>query len=140
MFSFPRTLKLKSIDGEVRLIQQPVSELDAAALGQTLPSDMKDETLDIHISAILDEESTLSLLPSAKEDLSRLSSATVCLARSFLSIVPRAVTYDMTLQQAGFKPPLYSLMPMVVRLRVLVDECSVEVFAGEGQTVISNRV
>lgn len=73
ILSFPRTLKLKQIDGKLGFLQQPVNELDAAgtsptlitnqslAPGQTLLSTIRGRALDICISCIPAAGSTLFL-------------------------------------------------------------------------------
>ena len=73
MLSFPRTLSLKELNGELTFLQQPITELDAAstsltlitnqtlAPGQTLLSNIRGKALDIRISYIPAAGSTLSL-------------------------------------------------------------------------------
>lgn len=152
MLSFPRTLKLKSIEGELRFLQDPVEELDEVssvltrignetlAPGQTLLSDVKGRALDIRISAIPDEESTLSLAVRKGESEQTLISYSMS---SGEFSVDRTESGDISYDPAAGGVHTTTFSPDangVVGLRVLVDECSLEVYGGEGQAVISNLI
>jgi sucrose-6-phosphate hydrolase SacC (GH32 family) len=152
MLSFPRTLNLKELDGKLHFLQQPVSELDAAGSvvtqlanetlvpGTTLLSDIHGRALDISVSAKLADGATLSL--SVRKGGSEETIIRYAQSSGELSVDRNAsgnISYDPAaggVHVATFSPDANG----VVRLRVLVDECSVEVYGGEGQAVISNLI
>ena len=73
MLSFPRRLQLKEIDGTPRFLRQPIDELDTATtsiqkianqtftLDDILLSERSGRALDIHLTFVPGEGSTLSL-------------------------------------------------------------------------------
>ena len=152
LLSFPRTLRLARIDGSLRLLQQPVAELDAAgaevasiadqtlSTGQTRLTNVTGRALDIRIACRPTAGSTLVLavrrggseqtLVSYQQSTGRLS-----VDRSS-SGNTRYADGAGGVHTASFAPGTDG----VVRLRVLVDECSIEVFGGEGEAVISNLI
>ncbi|OBT39063.1 hypothetical protein VE00_10446 [Pseudogymnoascus sp. WSF 3629] len=152
MLSFPRTLSLKELNGELTFLQQPITELDAAstsltlitnqtlAPGQTLLSNIHGKALDIRISYIPAAGSTLSLgvrVGGTDQTVIRYvqSSGQLQVDRTSSG----NISYDPAaggVHAQTFKPDVNG----VVQLRVLVDECSVEVFGGEGQAVISDLI
>lgn len=152
MLSFPRTLKLKQVDGKLRFLQQPVEELDSASTsltritnqtiepGQTMLSSYHGRALDIRISFIPTAGSTLSLAVrkgGSEQTVIKYaqSSGTLTVDRN----TSGNISYDSA---AGgiHTTTFWADSSGVVHLRVLVDECSVEVYGGEGQAVISNLV
>ncbi|KAF2438688.1 glycoside hydrolase family 32 protein [Karstenula rhodostoma CBS 690.94] len=152
MLSFPRTLKLKSVGGKLHFLQQPVQELDeisttiikitnqTLAPGQTLLSDIHGRALDVRVSFIPSAGSTLSLSVRKGEPEQTVisytqSDGTLSVGRRAsgdISWVPAAGSVHSAVFTADTNG--------VVRLRVLVDICSVEVFGGEGQVVISDLI
>ena len=152
MLSFPRTLELKEVDGSLRFLQQPVKELDAAGTvltqitnqtitpGQTLLSDIHGRALDIRMSVVLGEGSTISL--AVRKGTSEQTVIRYAQSNSTLSVDRNAsgnISYDPA--AGGVHTATFSAdSDGAVHLRVLVDECSVEVYGGEGQVVISNLI
>ncbi|POS68823.1 inulinase [Diaporthe helianthi] len=153
MLSFPRTLKLKTLgDGRLHFLQMPVAELDAVtrpltrlrnqtlAPGQTLLSDVHGRALDIRLSFIPGAGSSLYLAVRKGADqqtVIRYSEPT------------KQVSTDRTVSgNIGFNPAAGGVHNASVSadpdgsvaLRVLVDECSIEVFGGEGQVVFSELI
>jgi levanase/fructan beta-fructosidase len=152
MLSFPRTLKLKQIDGKLHFLQQPVQELSTVQVllantmnqtitpGQTLFSNVKGRALDIHVSFIPSKGSTLSL--AVRKGGAEQTLVSYIQSSSTLSVDRRSsgnISYNPAaggVHSAILSPDSTGLL----RLRILVDECSVEVFGGEGQVVISNLI
>jgi levanase/fructan beta-fructosidase len=152
MLSFPRTLKLKEIGGKLRFLQQPVQELDALGKtlthetnqtltpGQTLLSSIYGRALDIRISFVPSAGSTLSL--AVRKGGSEQTIISYAESNGKLS-VNRDASGNISYDPAAGGVHSTALTPDtsgVVRLRILVDECSVEVYGGEGQAVISNLI
>jgi levanase/fructan beta-fructosidase len=152
MLSFPRTLSLKNIGGKLQFLQQPIKELEAVSTavanvtgqtltpGQTLLSDIHGRALDIHISFVPKAGSTLSL--AVRKGGSEQTVISYAQSSGTISVDRRAsgnTGYDPAaggVQSVALSPDANG----VVRLRALVDECSLEVFGGEGQVVISNLI
>jgi sucrose-6-phosphate hydrolase SacC (GH32 family) len=152
MLSFPRTLTLTELNGELTFLQQPVAELDAVsapltiitnqtvAPGQKLLSNIHGKALDIRVSFIPAAGSTLSLAV-------RVGVTDQTIVRYIQS--SRQLQVDRTSSgNISYNPnaggvhvaSLQSDVNGIVRLRVLIDESSVEVFGGEGQVVISDLI
>ncbi|KFY54637.1 hypothetical protein V496_07217 [Pseudogymnoascus sp. VKM F-4515 (FW-2607)] len=152
MLSFPRTLKLKQIDGKLRFLQQPVDELKAVSTSiehvtnktltptETLFSTIHATALDIRISYIPSAGSTLSLV--VRKGGSEQTVIKYDQSNGQVSVDRNQsgnISYDAAaggVHVATFSPDASG----VVQLRVLVDECSLEVYGGEGQAVISNLI
>ncbi|KAH8810699.1 endoinulinase [Xylogone sp. PMI_703] len=152
MLSFPRTLKLKELNGQLTFLQQPVSELDGITSsisnitnqtlqpGQTLLSTVHGMALDIHVSFIPSTGSTLSLavrVGGSDQTVIRYVQSSKQLQ------VDRTSSGNISYDPAAGGVHSEALQPNsdgVVQLRVLVDTCSVEVFGGEGQAVISDLI
>ncbi|KAH8779770.1 glycosyl hydrolase [Diaporthe sp. PMI_573] len=153
MLSFPRTLRLKRLgDGRLHLLQMPVAELDAATRpltaladqtlvpGQTLLSDIHGRALDIRLSFVPGAGSTLSLAVRKGGDQQTVIR---------YSEPGGALSTDRTASgNIGYNPgaggvhssTLSATSDGTVELRVLVDECSIEVFGGQGQVVLSELI
>ncbi|KAH8197448.1 hypothetical protein TruAng_008379 [Truncatella angustata] len=152
MLSFPRTLELKMIGDVLHFVQQPVTELNSAttsivnltgqglAPGDTLLSEVRGNALDIQITFSPGEGSTLSL--AVRKGGSEQTLITYSQAGGILSVDRRAsgnISYDPA--AGGIHSVAVAVDSRgVMNLRVLVDECSLEVFGGEGQVVISNLI
>jgi sucrose-6-phosphate hydrolase SacC (GH32 family) len=152
MLSFPRTLKLKQLNGKLQFLQLPVSELDAAAKsltnittqvlapGQSLLAELHGKALDIRLSFIPAAGSTLVLAVRKggneqtliKYSQSRKELSVDRNASGNTGYDPAAGGIHVAALQAGSDG--------VVHVRVLVDECSVEVYGGEGESVISDLI
>jgi levanase/fructan beta-fructosidase len=152
MLSFPRTLELKKIGGKLHFIQKPITELDSFATsiahisnktlspGETLLSDVHGNALDIHLALQPAAGSTLSL--AVRKGGSEQTVIRYSQADGQLSVDRRAsgnVGYDSAAGSAQ-SVAVAADSSGVVNLRVLVDECSLEVFGGEGEAVISNLI
>lgn len=153
MLSFPRSLRLKKLDdGCLHLLQLPVVELDAAtrsltsltnlslAPGQNLLSDIHGRALDIRLSFVPSADSTLSFAVRKGGDqqtIIRYSESSGVLSTD------RTASGNI-----GYNPAAGGVHDVnlsansegIVDLRVLVDECSIEVFGGEGQVVLSELI
>lgn len=152
MLSFPRTLQLKEIDGTLRFLQQPIEELDTATTSlekianQTLTpddillSESSGRALDIHLTFVPGEGSTLSL--AVRQGESERTVIEYAQSNSTLS-VDRSASGNTGYDEAAGGVHLAALEPDssgAVQLWVLVDECSLEVYGGQGQVVISNLI
>jgi sucrose-6-phosphate hydrolase SacC (GH32 family) len=152
MLSFPRTLTVKQLNGAFAFFQEPIDELDEASTslrlltnqtlvpGQVLLSTTHGKALDIRLSCIPAAGSTLSLAV-------RVGGSDQTVIRYVQSSrqlqVDRTSSGDISYDPAAGGVHTVSLSPDangVVELRVLVDECSVEVFGGGGQVVISDLI
>lgn len=152
MLSFPRTLKLKEVDGTLRYLQQPIEELENVstslahianqplAPGQTLLSNIHGRALDVQVSFVPSAGAELSL--AVRKGQSEETVIKYAHANGLLS-VDRRNSGDISWDPAAGGIHNAALSPNangVVRLRALVDECSVEVFGGDGEVVISNLI
>ncbi|KAJ4116977.1 hypothetical protein NW765_010390 [Fusarium oxysporum] len=152
MLSFPRTLQLREICGELRFIQQPVIELESVGTslgnianqtlepGTTLLSDCRGTALDISISFVPTEGSILSL--AVRKGDSEQTVIQYAQSNGALTVDRRAsgnISYNSAaggIHTATFSPDSNN----VAHLRALVDMCSVEVFGGAGEVVISDLI
>jgi sucrose-6-phosphate hydrolase SacC (GH32 family) len=152
MLSFPRTLELKQLNGKLRFLQLPVGELDAVgtsvatitnqtlAPGQTLLSNIHSRSLDIRITFVPAQGSALSL--SVRKGGSQQTVIKYIQSSNQLSVDRNAsgnTSYDPA---AGgvHTAALQADANGKVQLRVLVDECSIEVYGGQGEAVISDLI
>lgn len=152
MLSFPRTLELKTVSGKLQFLQQPVKELRAAGTSvahvtnttltpdDVLLSDVRGRSLDIQISFVPTAQSKLSL--SVRKGASEETVISYARSDETLSVDRRA-SGDISWDPAAggvHSANLSSDEAGLVRLRILVDECSIEVYGGEGQVVISDLI
>lgn len=152
MLSFPRTLELQQFNGKLQFIQMPVNELNAygwlvanitnqsIAPGQSLLSDVHSRTLDIKMSFTPSPGSTLSLAvrkAGSQQTVIRYvqSSQQLSVDRNFSG----NISYDSA-ASGVHTATVQSGANGEVQLRVLVDVCSLEVFGGQGEAVISNLI
>ncbi|KAL3484166.1 glycosyl hydrolase family protein [Aspergillus germanicus] len=152
MVSFPRTLELQQVNGKLRFLQQPVDEIDGYAWplatienqtlppGQTLLSNIHARTLDIETSFTPSPGSTLTLAvrkAGSQQTLIRYAQSTNQLS------VDRNSSGNTGYDAAAGGVHTATVRPGAngeVHLRVLVDTCSIEVFGGQGEVVISNLI
>ncbi|ODQ71402.1 hypothetical protein LIPSTDRAFT_55516 [Lipomyces starkeyi NRRL Y-11557] len=152
MLSFPRTLELTQLNGKLQFLQLPVSELDGVstsvatitnqtlAPGQTLLSNIHSRQLDIRITFVPTQGSTLSL--SVRKGGSQQTVIEYIQSNNQLS-VDRNASGDISYDPAAGGVHTAALQTDAngkVQLRVLVDECSIEVFGGQGEAVISDLI
>lgn len=152
--SIPRELKLKRLNGTLRLTQQPVAEVAAAG---TVLETLSNQTLVPGSAALqnvlgsgLDFE--LEFTPSAGSELV----LEVRKAGSQKTVIRYTESSDeISVDRNNSNAASFGCAPACegvhtasiedlgtgsVKLRVLVDESSVEVFGGEGEAVISNLI
>ncbi|KAL4885934.1 glycosyl hydrolase [Aspergillus karnatakaensis] len=152
MLSFPRTLELEQFNGKLRFLQQPVDEVNTYASpvaiitnqniapGQTLLSDIHSRTLDIKMSFTPSPDSTLSL--AVRKAGSQQTFIRYVQSSKQLS-VDRNTSGNISYDPAAGGVHTATVQPGAngeVQLRVLVDVCSLEVFGGQGEAVISNLI
>ncbi|GLI81586.1 hypothetical protein PoHVEF18_009971 [Penicillium ochrochloron] len=152
MLSFPRTLELKQLNGKLRFLQLPVGELDAVgtsvatitnqtlAPGQTLLSNIHSRSLDIRITFVPAQGSALSL--SVRKGGSQQTVIKYIQSSNQLSVDRNASGNNSYDPAAGgvHTAALQADANGKVQLRVLVDECSIEVYGGQGEAVISDLI
>ncbi|KAL2837490.1 glycosyl hydrolase family protein [Aspergillus pseudoustus] len=152
MLSFPRTLELQQFNGGLRFLQLPVDEVNdygwpianitsrTIAPGQTLLSDIHARTLDIKLSFTPSPGSTLSLAvrkAGSQQTVIRYAQSSRQLS------VDRNASGNTGYDSAAGGVHTATVDPGQngeVQLRVLVDVCSLEVFGGQGEAVISNLI
>ncbi|KAH6663760.1 concanavalin A-like lectin/glucanase domain-containing protein [Halenospora varia] len=152
MPSFPRTIKLKRLNGKLQFLQLPVSELDAAgtslttianqvlAPGQSLLTALHGKALDIRLNFTPAAGSTLTL--AVRKGGNQQTLIKYSQSRKELSVDRNAsgnTGYDSATSGVHIAA-LQADSNGVVHVRVLVDECSVEVYGGEGESVISDLI
>jgi levanase len=150
--SVPRELTLRSLDGRVQLVQQPVRELRALRTGRSYHRN--------RITIRPDTTITLPVRGKALEIDARLRLGTADRVGLKVRTGPGEETligYDVVTHEvyvdrtrsgvSDFSPdfPGIQRAPLAprngtVRLRILVDWSSVEVFADRGQTVITDQI
>ncbi len=153
--SLPRELHLqRDGDGRLRLCQQPVRELlslrgeafdhGAVALrdGATLvllPAAADGRAFDLELDGIeADDSAVWALCLRAGDDGER--TRVVCdAARGVLSL-DRSRAGFAPEGDAAFAAPCEVAMPALRRLRVVLDTSSVEVFADDGQAVLTSQI
>jgi levanase/fructan beta-fructosidase len=152
MLSFPRTLTLKETSSKRYFLQQPVTELalmgsplasirnQTITTGQTLFSSIHGTALDINLAFTINAGAKLSL--AVRKAASEQTIIQYDQTNSSIS-VDRTTSGDISYDPAAGGVHSASLEPDasgVIHLRVLVDTCSVEVFGGEGEVVISDLI
>ncbi|KAB8227960.1 glycosyl hydrolase family protein [Aspergillus alliaceus] len=152
MLSFPRTLELQLFNDKLRFLQLPVDEINTYAWpvanitnqviapGQSLLSNIHSRTLDIKMSFTPSPGSTLSLAvrkAGSQQTLIRYAQSSKQLS------VDRNTSGNISYDSAAGGVHTATVHPGAngeVQLRVLVDTCSIEVFGGQGEAVISNLI
>jgi fructan beta-fructosidase len=149
--SVPRALELARVDGKLRMVQTPVVELqslrgpetrltDKTLEGKAMALGLRGQHLELELEVdpgtatevgvrVLkgkDEETTIRYQPMAKK-------LTVDRTRS------GDVRFDQRFAGA-YSAPLATTVAGTIKLRVLVDASSVEVFGNQGETVLTNLV
>ncbi|KAF9891676.1 hypothetical protein FE257_003688 [Aspergillus nanangensis] len=152
MLSFPRTLALQQTGAERTFVQWPVSELLSVSSplktiqnqtitpGQDLLSSVVGAALDIELAFTPQANTVLSLAvrkAGSQQTVIQYTQSTTTLS------VDRTASGDISYDAAAggvHSAPLQPDASGVVRIRVLVDTCSVEVFGGKGEVVISDLI
>ncbi|KAJ5963097.1 glycosyl hydrolase [Penicillium waksmanii] len=152
MLSFPRTINLKEIASKRYFLQQPVNEINlvgsslaiiqnqAIISGQTLLSSIRGTALDIKLAFTIEAGAKLSLAvrkAASEQTIIQYEQTTSSIS------VDRTTSGNISYDPAAGGVHSATLKPDgsgVIQLRVLVDTCSVEVFGGEGEFVISDLI
>ncbi|KAH8693062.1 putative inulinase [Talaromyces proteolyticus] len=152
LLSFPRTLTLKQIGSKRYFLQQPVTELSkidsslasiqnqTITPNQTLLSSVHGTSLDIRVAFQIDSGATLSLAVrqgGSEQTVIRYSQSNATLS------VDRTASGDISYDPAAggvHSAQLAQDNTGLVHIWVLVDTCSVEVFGGQGEAVISDLI
>ncbi|QKX59934.1 uncharacterized protein TRUGW13939_07076 [Talaromyces rugulosus] len=152
LLSFPRTLTLKQIGSKQYFLQQPVTELskvDSSLASiqnqtitpdQTLLSSVHGTSLDIRVAFHIDSGATLSL--AVRKGGSEQTVIRYSQSNSTLS-VDRTASGDISYDPAAggvHSAQLAQDNTELVHIWALVDTCSVEVFGGQGEAVISDLI
>ncbi|EHA19510.1 Inulinase [Aspergillus niger ATCC 1015] len=152
MLSFPRTLSLKKVGTQQHFVQQPITELDTISTslqtlanqtitpGQTLLSSIRGTALDVRVAFYPDAGSVLSL--AVRKGASEQTVIKYTQSDATLS-VDRTESGDISYDPAAggvHTAKLEEDGTGLVSIRVLVDTCSVEVFGGQGEAVISDLI
>ena len=149
ILSVPRAVTLRRIEGRVRLVQRPVPELRAlrgpavalgdTALGRPAELPVRGDRLELAAEVAVGPGGRFELVVRRSAD-GREGTA--------LRWADGELTLDRTRSgTVGFHPDFAAAYPAPlpagggrVRLRVLVDRCSVEVFGGVGEVALSGQV
>jgi levanase/fructan beta-fructosidase len=152
MLSFPRTLALHESGSGRYFVQQPVDELITVGSslatiqnrtitpGETLFSSVHGTALDIQLTFSITTDAVLELAvrkAGAEQTVIRYDSSNETLS------VDRTASGNNSFDPAAggiHSGPLVPDASGLVRIRVLVDTCSVEVFGGQGEVVISDLI
>ncbi|KAL5050884.1 concanavalin A-like lectin/glucanase domain-containing protein [Aspergillus fruticulosus] len=152
MLSFPRTLSLHQTGSTRYFLQQPVSELATVSSslatirnqtivpGQVLLSSIHGTALDVQISFSTNADTVLSLAvrkAGSQQTVIRYNRLTATLS------VDRTASGNTSYDPAAGGVHSVPLLPDasgMIRIRVLVDICSVEAFGGQGEVVISDLI
>lgn len=149
--SIPRELTLRRIDGRLRLCQQPVREV-ASLRGRS--KTIENVTLDNETLSLQPDGKRLEILVDVAPESATSFGLRVFKGKSHqtetgydpqreMLYVDRTQSSDVSFHPAFPGRHLGPLSPHAdgrIQLRILVDECSVEVFGGDGQTVITDLV
>jgi levanase/fructan beta-fructosidase len=152
MLSFPRTLELHENASKRYFVQQPVDELitvgsslatiqnQTITPGDTLLSSVHGTALDIQLTFSITTDAVLELAvrkAGAEQTVIRYDSPNETLS------VDRTASGNTSFDSAAggvHSAPLVPDASGLIRIRVLVDTCSVEVFGGQGEVVISDLI
>ncbi len=149
--SVPRALSLETNDGEVRLVQTPVEELETLRgehqhvenrplrAGSVFSPDLTGETLEIVAEFELGDASEVGLKVRTGEREETLVGYDVEKAEMFVDRRRSGVT-DFSDSFAGVHRGPLPARQGHIKLRALVDASSVEVFGNDGYTVITDLI
>jgi fructan beta-fructosidase len=139
--SIPRTLSLRECRDGLRLVQRPVRELAALRADHTdgLANKIRGRELDIELEVAVTDEKPIELAVFKGERESTVVGYSPAEKQLYIDRRQSGVV-DFHPAFAGvYRAPL-SLRDGVLRLRVLIDRSSIEVFADDGVVVSTNRV
>lgn len=139
--SIPRTLTLRECRDGLRLVQRPVQELAALRADHTdgLANKIRGRELDIELEIAVADEKPIELAVFKGEQESTVVGYSPTEKQLYIDRRQSGVV-DFHPAFAGvYRAPL-SLRDGVLRLRVLIDRSSIEVFADDGVVVSTNRI
>jgi len=148
--ALPRRLELRTVDGDVRLVQQPVAALQphpaVEVPRQEVPAGVHPLPPEAH-------GSRLALVAEIEPGTARRCGLRVRVGSGNATVVgydaaagcvfvdrTRSGTTGFSDAFAGVHRAPYSLPGGLLRLEVYVDSASVEVFAGEGDAVLTDQI
>lgn len=149
--SIPRELTLQRVDGRLRLCQQPVRELESlrhAVLSEENLA-LKNETHSLQIRGGQSEFVVDFVAGTATSFGLRIMKGEQQHTEIGYEVATNRLYVDRTRSgEVGFHPrfagryfaPLSPDQNGHVRMRILVDACSVEVFGGQGEAVITSLI
>lgn len=148
--TIPRSVALRHIAGELRLVQQPVRELEQArgeayslsdvwveATARPLP--VRGESLEIIAEFEPETATDFGLRLRVGENTETLVGYDVLAQRLYVDRRRSGAT-DFSQHFPGRHEGLMPSASGCVSIRVFVDACSVEVFGNDGQTVMSDLI
>jgi len=153
--SLPRELGLRTLDGQVKLVQQPLAQAQALRSGllysvpaRAIAPGVQAVSLNGAANAPLEVRMRLQPGTAARSGIRLGTAGTSAYTEIGYDAAQRAVYVDRThAGEARFHPQFAArhAAPVVLRdaelpLRILVDRGSVTVFAGEGDTVLTDQV
>jgi sucrose-6-phosphate hydrolase SacC (GH32 family) len=153
--SLPRELGLRTLDGQVKLVQQPLAQVQALRSGllysvpaRAIAPGVQAVPLNGAANAPLDVRMRLRPGTAARSGIRLGTAGTSAYTEIGYDAAQRTVYVDRThAGEAHFHPQFAArhAAPVVLRdaelpLRILVDRGSVTVFAGEGDTVLTDQV
>ena len=149
--SIPRELTLKRIGGQLRLCQKPVRELqqlrdqkveinDRLLSNESMPLELRGQQLEILMEVQLDTATEFGVrVLQGKEEQTVIGYNT----KTRSMYVDRTSSANVTFHPAfsgRHAGPLEPTAQRNIRLHILVDACSVEVFGNHGETVVTDLV
>ncbi|HEX4671159.1 MAG TPA: GH32 C-terminal domain-containing protein [Solirubrobacteraceae bacterium] len=149
--TFPREQSLQTIDGHVRLVQQPVSQIDSLHSGA--PFRAHHQTVTNGTEALGLQGETLDLQADLRAGSATRFGLNVRVgAGQFTQIGYDTTTHEVYIDRTNsgdvsFDPTFSGVQtaPLALhhgqlRLRILVDASSVEVFADRGEVVLTDQI
>ena len=146
----PRTLSLRKVGDGYRLLQKPVRELNTIREGTKLAdnvslpqasnhlNDLKAELLDVKLTIAGNQSLTLSFFKNNKERAAQIRidsmAGELVFDRSTIG------NSEFHRQFAGIHRAPLRAVNGKVSLRILLDTSSVEIFANDGESVISDKI
>ncbi len=149
--TFPRVLSLATIDGKVRLVQQPVSALatlrrgtavnlrPVTAASSTRPLGVTGETLDLTAHLTAGTASTFGLnVRTGRGQYTRIGYDT----HTGQVYIDRTHSGDVGFSSSfpGVKSAPLALVKGGVSLHILIDASSVEVYADQGRVTLTDQI
>ena len=157
--ALPRELGLRTVDGQVRLVQQPVTEAQGLRAGllygvqeRAIAAGVQAVPLSGAAGAPLEVQMLLKPGGAARSGIRVAAVGTGAAAGTYTEIGYDAAQGTVYLDrsrsgEAGFHPQFAArhTAPVALRdaelpLRILVDRGSVTVFAGQGETVLTDQI